>query len=304
MRNSLEKVAGIIFVLLVILAINLPAAINPPATAAGVTIRDDWGRTITLPRSPQRIVSLAPSVTEVLFAVGAGERVVGVTAWCNYPPAAAALPKVGDERISEERVLALRPDLVVADGNLEPAVVQRLEKLGLTVLVVAPRNLEGVWHAIQVVAKAVGKEKNGEKLVADLRRRVAAVEERVRERRRPAVRVLVLLDPPGLYTAGPGTFLDELIRRAGGENVAGGAPVPWPVLSEEEVILRDPEVIVLLYGDPAVVLQKKSWQGITAVRRGHVWRVDADVFSRPGPRLVEALETMADLLRGEEKGSR
>lgn len=266
---------------------------------ASYTVRDDWGRNVTLPGVPRRIVSLAPSTTEILFAVGAGSRVVGVTAWCNYPAEAAKLPKVGDQRINEEMVVSLRPDLVVADGNLEPAVVQRLEKMGLKVLVVAPRDTEGVYRAVELVARAVGSQAKGRALAKELRRRAAAVDSAVRARSgKEQPRVLVLFETQGLYTAGPGTFLDELIRKAGGVNIAHNAATPWPVLSEEEVIARNPQVIILLYGEPGDILAKKNWQGVAAVLNRRVVRVDADVFSRPGPRLVEALEQLSRILSG------
>ncbi|MDI3280767.1 MAG: cobalamin-binding protein [Bacillota bacterium] len=283
-----------------------PAAQAGAAATFPLAVTDDWGRRVVLPAPPQRIVSLAPSNTELLFALGLGPRVVGVTTWCNYPPEAQKREKVGDVRVNEEKVVALRPDLVVADGNLQPEAARRLEALGLPVLVVAPRDLAGVFRALELLGRAGGREREARELATHLRARVERVQARVealkRGRHTPPLRVLVLVDPDHLYAAGPGTFLDELVRLAGGTNVAAQAGVPWPQLSEEEIIRGDPEVILVTGGSREAVLRRRSWRYLAAVRTGRIYELDPDRFSRSGPRLVDALEELVEVLYGREGG--
>lgn len=276
---------------------------RPSAAAASfpLALTDDLGHRVTLAAPPQRIVSLAPSVTELLFALGVGDKVVGVTRWCNYPAAARKLPKVGDVSLSEEQIVVLRPDLIVGDGALERPFLDRLAKLGWPVLAVRPQRVAEVARALSLLGRATGVPEAGEKAARQYRERLAKLSaEGARLARRPGgpVRTFVWLDPDGLYTAGPGTFLDELITLAGGRNIAGEARTPWPLLSEETLLLADPEVIVVTPFSPEAVRKKPRWQGITAVRAGKVYQVDPDLLSRPGPRLLDGLQALIALIRG------
>lgn len=305
--------SALLLSVLVLLAVSFSfmlwtAAFSCSASAPGdsgkvsypLTLADDLGRRVTLPKAPQRIVSVAPSVTEMLFALGLGDRVVGVTRWCTYPAAARALPKVGDMTLSEEKIAALRPDLIVGDVFLEGPFLQRLDKLGWPVVAVGPQRVADVPRALELLARACGVPEAGRREATRYRDRLAQLTREGKRNVRPSgerARVFVLLDPQQLYTAGPGTFLDELIRLAGGRNVAGEAKTPWPLLSEEALLLSDPEVIVLACPPPAPVLQKPQWQGITALRTGQVYPVDPDIVSRPGPRLLDGLEFLIKRLR-------
>ncbi len=265
-----------------------------------VTITDDLGREVAIPRAPRRIVSIAPSNTEILFALGLGDRVAGVTDSCDYPEEAKAKPKVGAVDVDYEKILEIAPDLVVAVGSLQRQAIDRLTELGVPVLAVNPKSLDGVLSAISMIGTAAGVEARARALTAQLRERIEAVESRVsgeRTSRRPRVFVEIWNDP--LMTAGPGTFIDELIAAAGGENVAHDAMAEWPQIDAEAVIQKDPEVIVLTNFNLEEALARPAWQTIAAYRSGRVFEVDPDLLVRPGPRLVQGLEELARLLHPE-----
>ncbi|MBI4391220.1 MAG: cobalamin-binding protein [candidate division NC10 bacterium] len=274
-------------------------AVGAPAEAAGV--RDMTGRSVEVPPTVRRVVSLAPSLTEILFALGAGDLTVGVTDFCDYPPAAAAKPKVGTVLApNAEVVLTLRPDLVLAttEGNRQETVLL-LERLGLAVFVVRPEGLDGVYASIQAVGRLVGRPTRARALVEVMRSRVGWVAAQVA--RRPRVRVLYVLWPDPLITAGRGSIIDALLHLAGGENVAGGIALRYPRLGLEEVLRVDPEVILLAgMGSrplrPEAVPGWEGWQVLPAVRAGRVRSLDGDLLHRPGPRIVEGLEAMARAL--------
>jgi iron complex transport system substrate-binding protein len=201
--------------------------------------------------------------------------------------------------IDLEKVVALRPDLVVADAGLESRVVASLERTGLPLLAVAPRNLAEVLKSLDLIARATGHTVQGRTVVAQLNGRIeklkAAGRAAVAKRGAPQ-RVFALLDAAELYTAGPGTFMDELVRLAGGVNIAGDSKAAWPLFSEEALLARDPEVIVVTYFPRSEVLRRPRWQGITAVKAGRVYTVDPDIISRPGPRLVDGLAALVRIL--------
>ncbi|MGE5553223.1 MAG: cobalamin-binding protein [Betaproteobacteria bacterium] len=294
-RLAIRLTFALFVVLLTTEAIQAAASPQYP-----LTLSDALGRQVTLKAPPRRIVSLAPSATEMLFALGLGERVVGVTRWCTYPAAAKALPKVGDLTLSEERIAALRPDLIVGDLSLERPFLERLDRLGWPVMAVGPRRVDEVAQALELLARAAGEAEVGRQEATRFRARLAQLTREGAEnarRRGGRARVFLLLDPEQLYTAGPGTFLDELVWLAGGRNVAEGAKSPWPLLSEEAFLLADPQVIVVACPPPATVLQKPRWQGISALRAGKVYQVDPDFLSRLGPRILDGLEFLIKILR-------
>jgi iron complex transport system substrate-binding protein len=209
------------------------------------------------------------------------------------------LPKVGDLNLSEERIAALRPDLIVGDLSLERPFLQRLERLGWPVLAVGPKRAEDIPQAMLLLARVAGDLDAGLREAARFKGRLAKLAaEGAQNARRPAgrTRVFLLLDPDQLYTTGPGTFLDELITLAGGRNVADQAKTLWPLFSEEALLLADPQVIVTT-APSAALFQKPRWQGISAVRAGKVYQVDPDLLSRPGPRVLDGLAFLISTLR-------
>lgn len=265
-----------------------------------VTVIDDLGREVILRQTPAKIVSIAPSNTEILFALGLGDKVVGVTDSCDYPEAAKSKPKVGSVELDYEKIVEIAPDLVVAVGSLQRQAIDRLSELGICVLAVDPKTVDGVLHAITLTGKATGAEDRAATLVAELSRRIEAVTAKVSSigaSARPRVFVEIWNEP--LMTAGPGTFVDELISAAGGENIAHDARGEWPQFSAEAVIERDPEVVILTGFNKAEALARPAWQGISAYRSGRVHELHPDLLVRPGPRLVQGLEELAKLLHPE-----
>jgi len=278
-----------------VLSIGLvaPAALAAPFPIA---VTDDVGRMVTVDAEPERIISLAPSHTEILYALGLADRVVGVTAYCNYPPETAGLPQVGGfSDVDFEQVVGLDPDLVLASTIHMAEVVPKLEDLGITVLVIHPPTVEAVLDALLTVGMVTDRAIDAAMLVAGMRERIDTVLESIADSRAP--RVFWELGPD-LYTAGPGSFIDDLIRLAGGENVAADARSQWPQLSVEAVVVKDPEILILAdhsYGETAKrVAARPGWERITAVETGRVVELtNDDIFSRPGPRIVDALEFLA-----------
>jgi iron complex transport system substrate-binding protein len=273
----------------------------PPSTspsAAPITIRDDAGRLVTLAGPPTRIVSAAPSSTELAFAVGLGDKVVAVDKFSNYPPEAKSRASIGSYTDPDlETILGANPDLVLVTDVHVAQLVPALEKQGVPTLVLSAKNIEGVLLDILALGRVAEDEAKAEQLVADLRTRIAAVETRVGGSE--PVTVFYELDP-SLFTTGPGTFIDDVIRRAGGRNIAAAATEQYPQLSAEEVIAADPAVILL--ADEASgataqsVAERSGWTKLSAVKNGRIVVIDPDIGSRPGPRVVDALELIAATL--------
>lgn len=269
---------------------------SPDAAVPGfpLTVRDALGRRVTVPGPPQRIVSTAPSVTEILFALGLGRRVVGVSDADDYPPGEIrGKARVGGVILNAERILALRPDLVVGVAGLQQGQLERLIRLGLPVLAVEARSLDETFAQIRLLGRVTGSAPAAEQLLAGLRARTAEVQRRVRGRPDPRVYVEIWDQP--LQTAAAGTFIDDLVRRAGGRNLFADLR-GWPQVAPEAVIRRDPEVILLTYPGRQRLLVRPGWAQVSAVRRGRVHELDAGLVSRPGPRLVDGLEQIARLL--------
>lgn len=292
-------------------AVPTPIPTETPAppvepTATPVALRDDIGNLVVVAEPAERIVSLAPSNTEIVFALGIGDRLVGVTDFCDYPPEAQTIAKIGGVEPNIEAIVALDPDLVLAiGGDPVPPSVARLQELGLTVLTLEPHDLESLYRDILLVGQATGAEEQAEALVADMRARVAAVAARTENvAERPVVFYeLDATDPSRPFTAGAGSWHDAFIRLAGGVNLAGDQERAWVQISAEEIIARDPDVIIL--GDanwgvtPEVVAQRPGWDVVSAVREGRVYPIDGNIVDRPGPRVVEGIEQMARMIHPE-----
>ena len=270
-----------------------------PTPAYPRTVTDFQGRSVVIAQRPERIVSVGASNTEFLFALGAGERVVGVDDFSDVPAEAKKKEKVGGVKVNVEKVVSLHPDLVVSvklsDGSLE-----RIAGAGIAVIVLDPQGLADVYRTAVVLGTAIGAD--GQKLASQLETRVDAVRERTRTIS-PKPRVFHEVDasdPTKPFTVGPGSYLSELIDVAGGVNVAARATSPYPQLSLEEVVRADPEIIVLADADygmtPELVAARPGWSGISAVKNKKVFPISDSLVSRPGPRVAEAAEAYAKLL--------
>ncbi len=270
----------------------------------GANFTDEVGRKVELLAPPQRLVSVAPSVTEVLFALGLGERVVGVSTYCNYPPEALKKEKVGGYITpSVEKIIALRPDLVIgtADGDLK-SLVNKLASLGIPVYITNPRSVSGVITSILHIGEVTFSQLAAKRVVDSMERKMETVREKVQGR--PRLRVLHVLAYDPLISSGKGTFGDDLIRLAGGTNVAQSAQGKHPRYSMEEMIARNPEVIILSSmksKDPLADQRQwwERWKEISAVRFGRIYVIDSDLIHRPSPRIVDGLEEMAKAVHPE-----
>jgi len=268
------------------------------------TFTDEVGRKVELPGPPQRFISVAPSVTEILFALGLGEKVVGVSTYCNYPPEALKKEKVGGYITpSLEKIIALRPDLVIgtADGNLK-SFVNKLSGLGIPVYISNPRSVPGVITSIRHIGEVTFSQSAAQKVVDSMKRKMETIREKVQGRRRPRVLHVLAYDP--LISSGKGTFVDDLIRFVGGINIAEGSQGKHPRFSMEEVIAQDPEVIILssMKSKDPLTDQRQwwdRWKEISAVRFGRIYAIDSDLILRPSPRIVYGLEEVARAIHPE-----
>ncbi len=273
-----------------------------------ITLVDGYGREVTLEQPAQQIVSLAPSITEILFAIGAGDQVIGRDDFSNYPEAAVSLPSIGGNfgELNTEAIVALQPDLVLAAELTTQEQVQALQDLGLTVFLLAnPVEMEGMYDMLGIAAQLTGRETETEALVASLQERVAAVEETISSAETTPVVFYELdsTDPSAPWTAGPGTFIDTLITMAGGDNLGASFEGAWVQVSSEELLSKNPEIIVLgdaIWGVSVESVEARAgWEGIAAVQNGQIFPFNDDLASRPGPRLVDGLEELAKLIHPE-----
>lgn len=290
-------------------ATEAPATEAPTSSPVSETLMftDGLGREITLNGPAQRIVSLAPSNTEILFAIGAGAQVVGRDQLSDFPEDAKIATDIGPtfETLNTELIVSLKPDLVLAAEINTPEQVKQLENLGLTVYYLNnPLTLEEMYGNLEIVAQLSGHEEEAATLIESLKERVAVVDEKIAPiSSRPGVFYeLDATDPAKPFTAGKGTFITQLIERAGGHNIASDLD-GYPQMSLEQVVAADPAFIILgdaRYGvTPESIAQRPGWENLSAVKNAKVLPFNDDLVSRPGPRLVDALEELAKLLRPE-----
>jgi len=290
--------------------------IPPPPTqeelpSFPLTIIDDLGREVKIEKLPQRIISLAPSNTEILFALGLEDKIVGVTQYCNYPEAAKAKLRVAGYSAPDiEKVVSLEPELVLAEAIHEKTVLPALENVGLTVIVMSAKSLDTVLHDITLVGQIMGKSKAAAQLVDDLSNRIKAVTAKT-EGLTPEQRLGVLYvcwhDP--IWTMGSETFIDDLIQKAGGTNIFAEDFEKSRVVSLEAVVARNPQVIVvsgmgatrdLIYNS---IKTHPRLSAVEAVVKGRVYQIDGDLIERPGPRIVDGLEQVAKFIHPEIFGT-
>ena len=288
-----------------------PASTTSPGVTV-VSVVDDRDNHIDVPLNPQRIVSLTPANTELLFAIGAGDQVVGVTSYCNFPKQASKVTRVGgflSKGISLEAIVALKPDLVLA-GLSHKDVAEELRELGLTCLEIEPQTLDKIRATIVMLGKVTKHDSQATQLADELKNR----EQKIRERAvaippSERQRVFYQVWPDPVMTAGRGSFIDQLLDIAGCENVFGDLDSPFPQISDEVVLQRDPQVIIGPQKGDLKLLKEKirdrpGWSAMSAVKEDRIYFVDEDIVSRPGPRVVDALETFFEVVYGGQSETR
>ncbi|UCF73617.1 MAG: cobalamin-binding protein [Deltaproteobacteria bacterium] len=279
---------------------------SPLSSHAGV-FYDSLGREVILCSMPMRIVSLAPSITEMIYFLGLGDRLVGVTQFSYFPEEARNKPKVGAYTdIDVERVITLNPDLVIAtaDGN-KRGDVKMLEEGGIPVYVINPRKVNQLLDTIERLGEICGVPDRAERLVNDLRERVMRVVKAVRNKGRPLVLLVINVRP--LMSVNRNTIHHDIIQLAGGRNMTGDQPITYPKLNMEAVVKRRPDVIIISCMERGGEYEKARnqwfrWSALPAVQKGNVYLIDSDLIDRPAPRVVSGLEAMARLIHPEIQG--
>jgi iron complex transport system substrate-binding protein len=276
----------------------------PQAEVQSREVHDDLGRAIKVPAKIDRAISLAPSLTEMIFAIGAGDKLVGVTTYCNYPPETASIEKIGDTQTPNiEKIIALKPQVVfVSTASQLEAFTKTLEEQGIAVYVSNPKNLDEVFKDMGQLADLFGTKATASGLGANLSTRVANVdiETQVFLEKHPRQKVFIQISNDPLFTIGKDSFLTELVERAGGVSVTKDVPTGYPKLSKETAAALNPDVIFLSDSEDNRE-PNKALKDSAAVKGGRLYRIDADIISRPGPRLVDALEEIASKLREQTK---
>ena len=257
----------------------------------------------TVPVAKPRYISLAPSTTEILFALGLDEEIVGVSSYCNYPLKAKNKERVGTfSRANTEKILSLRPDYIFCTGLEQAPIIAELRRLNLKVYVSDPANMQELFNSIRDMAKITGKVKEAENLIEHMENQIEEISSKVKlipQEKRQKVFIEIWHDP--LTTAGKSSFIDELLTLAGGVNIANDAGKAYSIFSQEEVIKRNPDCIILAYMDkesPQTSVGKRfGWSGISAVKNNRVYNdINPDLLLRPGPRVVEGIKEIYNKL--------
>ncbi len=286
-----------------ILTLLLVFFCQPVEITAG-SVTDQVGRTLVVPENPSRVIALAPSITEIIYDLGQEKRLVGVTQYSTYPSAAESLPRVGSYvRLDIEKIVALKPDICLAikDGNPKH-IVDKIVGLGIPVYVINPQNLQQIMDTIRRLGSLLNAEKAAAELVSGMEKRIEQVRTRVKTGRHKP-RVFFQIDAEPLFSAGTNTFIHELIELAGGVNTAAGE-VAYPRYSWEDIIVLQPEIVLIssMAGGlaPEYLIQSwEKWSLLEAVKNDRIFVVDAELFDRPTPRLVDGLEIIAAILHPE-----
>jgi len=291
-----------VFGVAVVVCLTLFSACTPRGTAnqgAAREITDDAGRRVGIPAKVDRIVSLAPNLTEIVFAVGAGDRLVGRTSYCDFPPEAKTVAEVGDTlHPSLERIIALKPQVVlVSTASQLEVFTQQLNGQNIAVFVTDPHDLKGVLRSIEQIGEIVGEKDKANQLVQKLLERTHTVEQAVSGK--PPVKVFYQVSGEPLYTAGHDSFVTDLMQRAGAASVTADVPGAWPKYSNESALAARPEAIILPTGGSMGAANSSVAEALRqspAVLQGRVYKINDDHLTRPGPRLVDGLEEMARAL--------
>lgn len=259
---------------------------------------DDLGRRVKIPAKIERAVSLAPNLTEIVFAVGAGDKLVGVTTFCDYPEEAKKLQKIGDTMTPNiESIIALKPQIVlVSTASQIENFTKTLDEQGIVYFVTSPNDLDGIYKSIHDIGEIFGRDDAGHATIDGLKKRVADIEAKTKDSAR--IKTFVQIDKESLYTIGKESFITDLIARAGGISATADLETAYPKLSKETALALNPDAIILSES-PDNQAPNDAFKNSPAVRNNKVFKINADLLSRPGPRIVDALEQIARALHPE-----
>lgn len=289
----------ILTILLILFSINEMAGYSH-----GETFKDSVGRNVVIAHAPVRIVPLAPSITEILYYLGLGDKVVGVTNNSYYPPEALKKPKIGSYiDLNIEKIITLGPDLVIGtrDGN-NPGIVDLLDQAKIPTYIVDPRNVDQVIETVRIIGRLCGIEKKSDLLARGLQNRLDRIKKAVENKRKPVVLLQINLHP--IMTVNKNTFHQDIISIAGGINMSADSTIKYPRISIEEVIRKKPEIIIISSMEKGGMFEKArqewlKWTSIPAARDGKVYLIDSDFIDRPSPRIIDGIEEMAKMIHPE-----
>lgn len=268
----------------------------------GISLLDDFGNEVKLEGPAQRIISLAPSNTEILFAIGAGDRVIGVTTFDDYPEEVLEIEKIGDfNGMNLERIIELEPDLVISYGEGITEETQRLVEAGIQIAGFEPESIEEILETIERIGLLTGNSSEAEVLSQEMLEKEAELIDKVKGLESKKVFYEIWHEP--LMAAGPGSFVDQLILLAGGVNVAGDAESEYPQFDLEQLIERNPQVYLTANDLPEKtadsIKERPGYENIDAIMNGQIYLLDGNIMSRPGPRIIEALEILIKAIHPE-----
>lgn len=313
MHMELKKLSIVVLMILMVAVVaggctgsgTMPTVSKSAGYPMNVT--DSYGRTVTIEKAPERIVSLAPSNTEILFGLGLGDRIVGDTDYCNYPPEAKNKSRVGGvTSVNVEKVAYLNPDVVFAASLTRNETLDKLNSMGYTVIAGDPKNASDVFKLIALMGKVTGAEENATRLMGSLNASIGNVTRLtsgLNESQKPSVLLVVYTEP--IYVAGSGSYGDDLIRMAGGKNAAQNIK-GYGQMNAEAIVSADPDVIVVTNAEGMETQHQffknasEPWMGkLSAVKNGRVYGLDSDTLSKPGPRMGKAVELLAKAIHPE-----
>lgn len=297
----------IILFLIILLACQTPSQNNNSIATNEQVVADEIGRQVKVPKDPQRIISLAPSITEMLFALELSDKVVGVTSYCNYPEVATKIPKVSDTlHPNLEMIISLKPDLVlVTTASQLEQFTAKMSELGIAVFVIKSDSVKGVLSSIELLGKITNKEQIAKNLIDSLNARLEKVKQQHSNQiAKPKVFFIVGTEP--LITVGRKAFVTDVINLAGGQSISEDVETEWPAYSIETAISRAPEIILSpgshsTENEPSKLTLPKGLEITPAALSGKIYKIDGDLLLRPGPRIIDGLEQIAKLLYPEEK---
>ena len=289
---------------------NPQTQIEPPS-GFPITLTDALTREVTFDVPPSRIVSVAPKNTELMYSLGFGDRLVGVTTFCNYPPAAEKLDKIGGmtpQTINQELLVALKPDLILCSDRMHEPLIPQWENMGIPVFVLGAESLDAMYDEMQILGQIMNDAQAAEELIGSLRKRIDAIKAgvaKVPEDQRPRLFYQVWDEP--LMGAGPSSFIGQILDLTGGKNILQDMKEPYPYVSHETVVDRNPDVVFAPTTHsqeviPEKIAQQPGWEGINASKTKRIFLLDGDEVSRRGPRMIDALETMVGLMYPEQFG--